>query len=373
LRIGRGCFILHARRWEEPQRETNVELTRERLLELLNALLITHSPVGDEREIDRVLAPHFERFCEETRFVCGETLVGKIGGRGLAAPVQILAHKDEIGMIVKRVEPDGLLHLDPLGSAEPWRYGEGPVEVLGQEQIVPGVLCVGSYHTTTESQTVQQAREHPLQWPMVHVTTGLSLQELTASGVHIGSRVVVHRDRKRPLLIGDYVGGYALDDKVSLAVMIAAMQAMANGRRPRGDVYFLATSAEEMCSGSALYVTERTPGETVLALEIGPVAEEYGVRNNGSPVVWYKDELATYTKSLCDELVHLARELDFGAQPAVYSRAGTDASVARQYGQTGRIACIGFPAENSHGYELASLTGIENLYRLLMAWLCGRE
>jgi putative aminopeptidase FrvX len=350
-----------------------VGLTRERLLELLNELLITHSPVGDEREIDAVLAPYFERACEETRVVCGETLVGKIRGRGLAPPVQILAHKDEIGMIVKRIDPDGRLHLDSLGSAEPWRYGEGPVEILGDHQIVPGVLGVGSYHTSAESGSVQQAREQPLQWPMVHVTTCLSIQELVAAGVHVGSRVVVHRDRKRPLLIGDCVGGYALDDKVSLAVMVAAMEAMAVGRRPRGDVYFLATSAEEMCSGSALYVTERTPGETILALEIGPVAEEYGLQNNQSPVVWYKDGVAAYTKSLCDELVRLAGELGFGAQPAVYNRAGTDASVARQYGQTGRIGCIGFPAENSHGYELASLTGIENLYHLLLTWLCGRD
>jgi putative aminopeptidase FrvX len=350
-----------------------VELTRERLLELLNELLVTHSPVGDEREMDAVLGPYFERYCDEGRVVCGETLVGKIKGRGLAPPVQVMAHKDEIGMIVKRIDPDGVLHLDSLGSTQPWRYGEGPVEILGDQEIVPGVMGVGSYHTSAETWPVQQAREQPLQWPMVHVTTGRTRAGLAAVGVHVGSRVVVHRDRKRPLLLGELVGGYALDDKVSLAVMVAAMQAMAVGRQPRGDVYFLATSAEEMCSGSALYVTERTPGETVLALEIGPVAEEYGLQNNGSPIVWYKDGIATYTKSLCDELVGLAEELGFGAQRAVYSRAGTDASVARQYGRTGRIACLSFPAENSHGYELASLAGIENMYHLLLAWLCGPE
>jgi putative aminopeptidase FrvX len=208
---------------------------------------------------------------------------------------------------------------------------------------------------------------------MVHVTTRLSARELADAGVHVGCRVVVHRDRKRPLLIGDAIAGYALDDKASLAVMVAGMQTMRAGQRPRGDVYFLATSAEEMCSGSALYATERTPGETVLALEIGPVAEEYAIRNDERPVIWYRDGIATYTKPLADELLRLAETLGFGAQPAVYSRAGTDASVSRQYGQTGRIACLGFPAENSHGCEIACLAGIENLYRLLLGWLCGTE
>lgn len=348
-----------------------MELTRERLLALLSELLVTHSPVGDEGEMDAALMPYFERCCDETRLLCGETLVGKITGRGEAPAVQVQAHKDEISMIVKRVDPDGVLHLDALGGAHAWKYGEGPVEILGLRQIVPGVLAVGSAHTTAESRSVEQARERALEWPMVHVTTRLSAPELAARGIHVGSRVVMHRDRKRPLLIEDCVGGYALDDKAGLAIMVAAMEAFAAGQRPRGDVYLVATMGEEMLSGSSSFVTERLPAETLLALEVGPVAEEYGVRNNEQPVVWYRDRVATYTKSLCDELVRIAEGLGFGAQRAVYSRAATDASTARQHGQVGRIACIGFPAENTHGYELACLAGIENTYRLLMAWLCG--
>jgi putative aminopeptidase FrvX len=346
-------------------------LTRERLLALLSELLITHSPVGDEGEMDRALMPYFERCCDEAHVLCGETLVGKIAGRGLAPAVQVQAHKDEISMIVKRIDPDGVLYLDSLGGAHAWKYGEGPVEILGDNEIVPGVLGVGSAHTTAESRAVAQARDRALEWPMVHVTTRLSREALAAHGVHIGCRVVVHRDRKRPLVIQDCVAGYALDDKAGLAIMVAAMEAMAAGQRPRGDVYLVATMGEEMLSGSSSFVTARLPAETLLALEVGPVAEEYGVQNNEQPVIWYRDRVATYTKSLCDELDRVAQGLGFGAQRAVYSSAATDASTARQHGQIGRIACIGFPAENTHGYELACLAGIENTYRLFMEWLCG--
>jgi putative aminopeptidase FrvX len=303
--------------------------------------------------------------------MCGETRVGRIAGRGLAPAIQVQAHKDEISTIIKRIEPDGRLRLDALGGAHAWKYGEGPVEILGDRGPVPGILSVGSAHTTAESRAVEQARERALEWPMVYVVTRLTAAQLVERGVHIGCRVVVHRERKRPFLIEDCVAGYALDDKAALAVMIGAMEAMAAGRRPRGDVYLVATMGEEMLSGSASFVAERIPAETLLALEIGPVAEEYSVRNNAQPVVWYKDRVATYTKSLCDELLQLAETLGFGAQPAVYSRAATDASTARQHGQVGRIACLGFPGENTHGYELACVEGILNLYRLTMAWLCG--
>jgi putative aminopeptidase FrvX len=348
-------------------------LTRDRLWELLNELLPTHSPVGDEGELRAVLAPHFERTCDATQVICGETLIGTITGRGLAPAIQIQAHMDEISMIVKRIAADGVLHLDSLGGAHAWKYGEGPVDILGDRGTVAGILGVGSAHTTAESRSVEQARGQALEWPMVHVTTRRTAEQLRELGVHVGSRVVMHRERKRPFLLEDCVGGYALDDKAALAVMVAMMETMASGRRPLGDVFFVATCGEEMLSGSSSFVTERIPAETLLALEVGPVADEYGVRNNEQPVVWYKDRIGTYTKSICDELLRLADALGFGAQPAVYSRAATDASTARQHGQVGRIACIGFPAENTHGYELACLAGLMNMHRLAVAWLCGHS
>jgi putative aminopeptidase FrvX len=303
--------------------------------------------------------------------LCRETLVGFVAGRGLAPPILVQALKDEISTLVTRIDPTGVLHLDALGGAHAWKYGEGPVEILGDRGPVPGILGVGSAHTTAESAAVEQARAKPLEWPMVHVTTRLSAAELDERGVHIGSRVVPHRDRKRPFLLEDCVAGYALDDKAALAVIVAMMEAMAAGRRPKGDVYLVATVGEEMLSGSASFVAGRLPADTLLALEVGPVAEEYAVRNSEQPVIWYKDRVGTYTKAICDELARLADSLGFGAQRAVYSRAATDASTARQHGQVGRIACLGFPAENTHGYEIACLRGIENLYHLTMAWLCG--
>src|SRR6266849_4576985 len=142
--------------------EPVLDLTRERLLALLGELLVTHSPVGDEGELDALLRPHFERCCDETQVIGGETLVGRIAGRGLAPAVQVHAHKDEISMIVKRIDADGVLHLDPLGGALAWKYGEGPVEILGDRQIVPGILGVGSAHTTAETAAVHQARQYPL-------------------------------------------------------------------------------------------------------------------------------------------------------------------------------------------------------------------
>jgi putative aminopeptidase FrvX len=110
-----------------------------------------------------------------------------------------------------------------------------------------------------------------------------------------------------------------------------------------------------------------------LALEIGPVEPEYGLTLDDRPIVWYKDRLATYTKSFCDELIALGWRLGIGMQRAVYSRAVTDASACRQTGHVGRVAVLSFPALNSHGYEVAPVAGLLNLGRLLVAYLQGER
>ena len=67
------------------------------------------------------------------------------GSRGASpGPLRaVLAHKDEIGAMVKRVEERGRLRVGKLGGSFPWVWGEGPVDVLGRHATVPGVLSFG--------------------------------------------------------------------------------------------------------------------------------------------------------------------------------------------------------------------------------------
>jgi putative aminopeptidase FrvX len=65
-----------------------------------------------------------------------------------------MAHMDELSLIVKRVEPDGTLHVAQLGTMYPGNFGLGPVSVLGDDETSCGVITLGSEHTTKESQRI---------------------------------------------------------------------------------------------------------------------------------------------------------------------------------------------------------------------------
>src|SRR5262245_8671202 len=221
-------------------------MDREAMLELLARLIACHSPPGEEQEIDAGIRKELEGSNVEVWQDDATNLCAHLPGRG--PKVMICAHKDEIGMVVTHIRPDGRLGVENCGGAWPWKYGEGPVELIGDGgELVRGILSVGSVHT--DSGPVHELkRSRALTWDLVTIFTGLSAAELQARGVHIGSRAAVARERKQLQRLGDYIASFALDDRLGLVAMIAGLRELASTttEESRPDCYFVATHGEEI-------------------------------------------------------------------------------------------------------------------------------
>ncbi|MBM4049327.1 MAG: M42 family metallopeptidase, partial [Planctomycetes bacterium] len=183
-------------------------------------------------------------------------------------------------------------------------------------------------------------------------------------------KAVIGRDRKRVLVLGDYVCTYALDCKGSLAVMLNVMEGL-RGRKLDRDVYFCAFSREETGALGGCYAARTLPCEHIIAIEVGPVAREYQTQNCEKPILLYQDAMGVYDEDGNTELAKAAESAGVDVQRAVLATFGSDASVSARYGQLARANCICFPTENTHGYEIASLSGIENTAKVLLAYLSG--
>ena len=106
------------------------------------------------------------------------------------------------------------------------------------------------------------------------------------------------------------MGGYGLDDKAGVAILILAAELLrSSGRRPALDLYLAVTSAEETGCGGGAYVSRTIPASTQIAIEIAPVAEEYPVALSPDPVILYKDVTMQYHKGLADQLSQTADEV----------------------------------------------------------------
>ena len=101
--------------------------------------------------------------------------------------IVVMAHLDEIALLVVRVEGDGRLVVTNLGGAFPWKWGEGPVQILAAEKALTGILSFGSIHTNDPASVAAQARERALTWADTRIFTGLSADALTGLGVRAGT------------------------------------------------------------------------------------------------------------------------------------------------------------------------------------------
>ena len=342
----------------------------EQLLAVLGDLCEAHSPPGCEREVDAVVLRFLEPLAERVWQDAAGNVLAHIRGRRDDHPLQLTAHKDELGMIVKRVEDDGRLRVQNLGGMHLFKYGEGPVDVLGDEgQVVPGILCFGAMHVSNESpiEKVKAGREG-MTWRQAHVDCKLTRQELAGRGVHAGSKVALGRSRKRPRLLGDYVCSYALDDKGGVALLIQLAKALRVDPPPQ-DVYLVVSSTEEIGGGAAAYAARTLPGEALIALEIVPAMPEYDIKNDARPVLLYADTRNVYDERINTRAAQLATGLGIEVQRGVVASYGSDPSMARSYGAAASIGLFGFPAENTHGYEIAHLGGLANTLRLAEAFV----
>ena len=130
---------------------------------------------------------------------------------------------DEIGMVVTGIEDDGALTVDRSGGLYPCKLGEGPVDIVGDGDVVPGVLSMGSMHRP-------DAATRHITWADVRILTGLSPAQLKAAGVRIGSSAVPARSRRGPVLFGDesdpLVAAWTFDDRMGVVTLLRLLELM---------------------------------------------------------------------------------------------------------------------------------------------------
>ncbi len=341
----------------------------EQLFEIIAELVMHHSPSGVESEINQFLMQRFAALGVEVWCDRADNIIAKIPGLNSQRAIAITAHKDEIGAIVKSIGDQGRVEVRKLGGSYPWVYGEGVVDLLGDHQTINGILSFGSRHVSHESPQKNQQEDTAVKWENAWIETKLTTAELEAAGIRPGTRMVVGKHRKHPLRLKDHIASYTLDNKASVAILLALAQRL---KQPVVDVYLVASAKEEVGAIGALFFTQNQRLDALIALEICPLSTEYPIEDGKSPVILSQDAYGIYDENLNGQLRQSAKQLEMPVQLVTLSQFGSDASIAMKFGHVGRAACLAFPTQNTHGYEIAHLGAIANCIDLLKTF-CETE
>src|SRR4028119_813391 len=279
----------------------------DRLFQTIEELVMLHSPSGAESEINQRLMEKFAALGVNAWVDRADNAIVLIKGRNPEKSIAITAHKDEIGALVKTIGKSGRVEVRRLGGAFPWVYGEGVVDLLGDKHTITGVLSFGSRHVSHESPQKSQQEDTPVHWEDVWIETKCTTEELEEAGVRPGSRMVIGKHRKRPVRLKDYIASYTLDNKASVAILLALAEHL---KTPAVDTYLVASAKEEVGAIGALYFTQNQRLDALIALEICPLSPEYPITDGEAPVLLSQDGYGIYDEGLNWQLRQAAEAIN---------------------------------------------------------------
>ena len=323
----------------------------------LRNLVLAYGASGHEqavREEVKKLLPEWARSKATTDAAGNLVLYLGDGKRDDKTPrIAFVAHMDEIGYEVKKIEDDGRLQVDVLGGGYP-QYFLGHAVLVHKKDgsNVGGVLELptGWDKPGYEFPTSSRAMDEP-----AHVYLGTHAKEETERlGVAVGDFVTIPKEY-RPLL-GTRANARSFDDRVGCAALIEAVKAL-GPELPGRDVTFVWSTEEEVgLKGAAAFaeqaVKEGRVPDFVFAIDTFVSADSPleskrfadAAIGNGF-VVRAVDNSNIVPLKYVDRVVALAKENDISVQYGV-TGGGNDGAVFTQYGSVD--VALGWPLRYSH-------------------------
>ena len=341
-------------------------------LSLFSELLAVPSPSGREEQVACIVRDKLDLWGYHHRTDGAGNVTVRLEGRQPKASLCCIgAHMDEIGMVVTRIDADGSLRVDRSGGLYPWKLGEGPVDIVGDEGTIVGILSMGSTHT-------ESASDRAITWADVRVLTGLSPERLATAGVRPGSTCVPVREVRGPVVFGDegdpLVAAWTFDDRMGVVALLRLLETLKNESIVPFHPTIIAFTVQEECGANGAKIIAQTERpETFIAIDGCPMPPGTHLQLDGRPGVWSKDRLTHYDQSLVRVFRQAAKAAGTELQSTVYDNAATDASLVYSVGGAHRVACMGHVRENSHGYEVARLSVFDNVLKTLVQFVAQWE
>jgi putative aminopeptidase FrvX len=163
-----------------------------RLRALLSELMLIPSLSGYEGRVRRAIADELGALGIASRSDRVGNLIATIEGNAEAPRVLLFAHMDQIGLVVRKIEANGLVRVERLGGV--------PEKALPSQSVL---ICVG------------KGRD----------VLGVIVADALAAGIDVGTPIVY--EPKVVALAGDRIGGTSVDDRAGCAVIIEVARAVA--------------------------------------------------------------------------------------------------------------------------------------------------
>jgi endoglucanase len=330
-------------------------------------------PTGHEDAVQDWVQQRWSAFAADVRRTRVDNVLARVGGSG--PRLVLVAHADEICLMVKSVTDRGFLHLwpyynDQLGKPPRWFNPlNQPALVVTSGANVPGVFATASGHVVGG----RNSQKDQFAWNDWFVDIGArSGEDVEELGIGPGARVIWNPETRR---IGRNITGKAMDDRAALAIATVVGERLAQRKDVPYEIWLASTVQEECGLLGAASLVDEVGFDCAIGLDVGltgdipgPDERDFPARLGAGPIVVYQDASCHYSRPMSDKLIDIAKAKDIPIQRAVFQNYGSDGAALIRRGV--ETALLTYPTRYTHSpIETVDETDLENAVALCVEFV----
>jgi len=333
--------------------------------ELLKKLVEAPGVSGYENSIRDIMEKELKKTCDSVEVNKIGNLIAKKGnGKG---KILLMAHMDEIGLMVKNITEKGFIRFAPVGGWDQKVLPAQKIRIYANNSVITGVIGSKPIHLQEKEEL-----EKIIKLKELYIDVGAkNKKDVEKIGIKIGDFIGLYGEFSE--LKNNLVTGYGLDDRAGCAALIEIMKQ----KKPKDfTIYAVGTVQEERgLIGARGVGFQINPNiaiaiDTTIACDTPDAGEESGIKIGHGPVLNIMDYSSVIHPTIKNWLETVAEKNKIKYQRDVLIEGGMDSSLMSIVREGIPAAGICVPARYIHTpTEVLSLDDLENLVKLVVAAL----
>jgi len=341
------------------------------MLKIFERLVGIPGGSGFEEKVIEAIVGELKRTLPDVSVGPMGNVIGKLG-KGKNS-VMVCVHSDEVGMLIKYIDPRGYLYFDLNGMVDERVLLSTKVDICSDKGIYTGVVGVKNRHLLTAEDL-----KRPISISDLWIDVGAeSAEEVNRWGIEIGDPIVFHPNFQK---IGkDTIISKAIDNRAGCAILIDLAERM-KSKKIDYQLFLVAAVQEEVGSRGAKVAAQTLGPDMAIVIDTVPASDPITPPQQAAsecgkgPVIRSMDVNALgwgtiYSKKIRQRLIATAVKNKIPHQKDIF-RTWTDASTIHTSGRG--IPCGGLyiPRRYSHSpVELVKWSDVEKTAELLYLFL----
>jgi putative aminopeptidase FrvX len=326
---------------------------------LIKKLTSIPGPSGYETNIRQAIRDEIEPIANKAGWqvqvdALGNLIVSTPAPKKGGAKLMLVAHMDEIGLIVTHVDDGGFARFSSIGYVRPLncvgghvRFMNGAAGIIGQENITPA----------NNTPSIEQ----------LFIDFGVS--DRKSCPVKVGDVAAFDRP---PIDLGKRMVAKAMDNRVSVAILIETMRQL---KSTPHQLFFVFSAQEEVGVRGATTAAFGIDPDIGLAVDVTrtgdtPKGLKMEVSLGKGPAIKVRDVGILADPRVVDLMVQTSIKAKIPYQLEVLEGGGTDAQAIQRTRAGVPAGCLSIPCRYIHSpSEMVDLDDVNNGVRLLLALL----